>query len=265
MNHKSASFIPYGRHFIDEDDIAKVVEVLRGGWLTTGPEIEAFEKALAERVGAQHAIACSSGTAALHLAALALSLGPGDAAIVPALTFLATANAVRLAGAEVVFADVDPTTGLLTADALDAALKEAEILGRGRIKAVLPVHLNGQSANLVEIAAVASQAQLRVIEDGCHALGTCYEVPPAVQLTGDCRYSDLTVFSFHPVKTITTGEGGAVTTNQRDLADRIRVLRNHGMLRHPESLRHRERATDTSGLPNPWYYEMHEVGLNSVR
>lgn len=262
MIHKSASFIPYGRHCIDEEDIAKVIEVLRGGWLTTGPEIEAFEKALAERVGAQHAIACSSGTAALHLATLALSLGPGDAAIVPALTFLATANAVRLVGAEVVFADVDPTTGLLTADALDAALREAEILGRGRIKAVLPVHLNGQSANMVEIAAVASRAHLRVIEDGCHALGTCYDVPPAVQRTGDCRYSDLTVFSFHPVKTITMGEGGAVTTNRRDLAGRIRVLRNHGMLRYPESLRHGEGATDTSGLSNPWYYEMHEMGLN---
>ena len=213
-------FLPYGRHLVEDDDIDAVVRVLRGDWLTTGPTVERFEQAFATTVSARHATACSNGTAALHLGCLALGLGPGDHAVVPALTFVATANAVRLAQAEVVLADVDPDTGLMTPDHLTAALARAE----GPVKAALPVHLAGQCADLGGLAEVARAKGLTLFEDACHALGTEYAGAPV----GNCRHSSLTAFSLHPVKIIAMGEGGVVTTNDDELASRLGRLRNHG-------------------------------------
>jgi UDP-4-amino-4,6-dideoxy-N-acetyl-beta-L-altrosamine transaminase len=251
---KSNRLLPYGRHQIDADDIAAVAEVLRGDWLTTGPAVGQFEAAFAARIGAAHAVACNSGTAGLHLAAMALDLGPGDVAVVPTMTFLATANAVRMTGAEVAFADVDPETGLLTAETLMAALARTT---PGRAKAVLPVHLGGGVADLPEIARVAAEHGLAVIEDACHALGAVQ----GGQRIGACAHSRLAVFSTHPVKTITTGEGGVVTVNDAELARRMMRLRSHGMEHDPARWQD-EAAGVEAGEPAPWYYEMGEIGWN---
>src|SRR5579863_5610670 len=168
MNEK---FLPYGRQVIDDVDIAAVITVLRGDWLTTGPTVEKFESALADKVGARFAVACSSGTAALHLATLAAGLKHGDCAVVPSMTFLATANAVRYADAEVVFADVDGDTGLLRPDDFEAAIAKVQ----GRAAAVLPVHLAGQTVDMAAVAGIARRHGMVVIEDACHALGSTYQ------------------------------------------------------------------------------------------
>ncbi|MFQ5533279.1 MAG: UDP-4-amino-4,6-dideoxy-N-acetyl-beta-L-altrosamine transaminase [Sphingomonadales bacterium] len=253
-------FLPYGRQVIDDDDIAAVTAVLKGDWLTTGPAVAAFEQALANRVGARYAVACSSGTAALHLAALALGLGPGDAMVVPAITFLATANAARYVGADVVFADVDPDTGLMTPETLNAALKRAA--GRN-VRAIAPVHFAGQCEDLAAFRKIADDHGLDIVEDACHALGAVYQTANrAPAPVGGCQFGNMAVFSFHPVKTVAMGEGGAVTTNDDSLFERLTTLRNHGMIRNPERLAHRADAFDDSGKLNPWYYEMTEPGFN---
>jgi UDP-4-amino-4,6-dideoxy-N-acetyl-beta-L-altrosamine transaminase len=260
--HKPDIFLPYSRQQIDEADIDAVAEVLRGDWLTTGPAVERFETILAQRVGAQFAVSCNSGTAALHLACLALDFGPGDAAIVPTITFLATANAVRMTGAEVVFADVDPDNGLLTAASLEAAFERADAAGLA-VKAVFPVHLAGQCPDLAALAVIARARSAALVEDACHAIGTYHACPDgSAAPIGACRLSDFTVFSFHPVKTIACGEGGAVTTNDPALARRMMQLRSHGMTREPEDFRHRDLGFDAEGAANPWYYEMAEIGWN---
>ena len=247
--------LAYGRHTIEEDDIAAVAAVLRGDWLTGGPSVTAFEEALAARVGAPHAVVCSSATAALHLAYAALGVGPGDIVIVPTITFLATANAARYLGAEVVFADADPDTGLMGPTEFEAAITRA---GRP-VKAVAPVHLTGQNADLGAIQAVARKHGIFVIEDASHSVGASYaaEIP-----VGSCRHSDCAVFSFHPVKTIAMGEGGAVVTRDPSLAAKVALLRSHGMVRDPQSIRNHDHAVDPDGRPNPWYYEMSEIGYN---
>ena len=255
MTDKTHKMLPYGRQVIDDDDIAAVEAVLRGDFLTTGPVVGAFEAALAERVEAEFAVACSSGTAALHLAALALGLDEDTTAVVPTLTFLATANAARYVGAEVAFADVDPETGLMTAETLAAAKARAEDAGRN-VSAVFPVHLNGQCVDLKAIREVATD--VRVAEDACHVLGGTYGNFPV----GSCRYSDMAMFSFHPVKTIAMGEGGAITTNDADLAEKLQRFRNHGMVREHSRFESETLAFDASGAPNPWYYEMPEPGFN---
>ncbi len=247
-------FLPYGRQQIGDDDVAAVTQVLRGDILTTGPKVAAFEAALAGATGASHAVVCSSGTAALHLAAMALNLGPGDKVVVPALTFLATANVARLTGAEVVFADVDAETGLMGVQELSAALSRD---GSGQVKAVFPVHYAGQCAAPEELAAAADG--LPVVADSCHALGMAYGSDGRV---GDCRHAVMETFSFHPVKTVAAGEGGAVTTNDGDLAERLRRLRSHGMTHDADSFVRDELARDGNGDANPWYYEMAELGLN---
>jgi UDP-4-amino-4,6-dideoxy-N-acetyl-beta-L-altrosamine transaminase len=250
----SDAFIPYARQQIDEDDIAAVMAVLKSDFLTTGPVTGDFENKLAEATGAKFAVACSSGTAGLHLAALALSLKPGDKVIVPSLTFLATANAVRYLGADVVFADVDPDNGLMGGENLVRAIERG---GEG-IKAVFPVHLAGQCADMVEISVIAAGRNLAIVEDACHAIGAAYNNDTA----GSCVYGDMAVFSFHPVKTITMGEGGAVTTNNEALGERLRLLRNHGMTRGAGDFVHRGEALAEDGSANTWYYEMQEMGLN---
>ncbi len=227
-------FLPYGRQTVDDEDVAAVGAALKSDFLTTGPLVDQFEAAFASATGAQHAIACNSGTAALHLAAMAAGLGEGDLAVVPTLTFLATANAVRMTGAEVVFADVDPDSGLMTAETLNAAIKSA----KGNIRAAFPVHLGGRVCDMAALAKVSSD--LMLIEDACHALG----VPDA----GATKYSFAACFSTHPVKAIATGEGGIVTTRDDKTAARMRELRSHGMKRGVSS--------------EPWHYEMQEIGWN---
>ncbi len=237
-------FLPYGRQTIEDDDIAAVAEALRGDLLTTGPRVEAFEAAFAEAVGAEHAVACSNGTAALHLTMLALGVREGDVCIVPSTTFLATANCVRYVGAEVVFADVDPDSGLMRPEDL------TEALGRAAkpVTAVLPVHLRGEVADLPAIATLAEEAGAVVVEDACHALGSRRRSGNAEIPVGSGRWSSASTFSFHPVKTIATGEGGMITTPDAGLAERLRRLRSHGMVRPPGA--------------DPWWYEMAEPGFN---
>jgi UDP-4-amino-4,6-dideoxy-N-acetyl-beta-L-altrosamine transaminase len=247
-------FLPYGRHLIEPDDVAAVVEVLTGGHLAQGPRVAAFEAALAARVGAAHAVACSSGTAALHLALAALDVGPGDVCIVPAITFLSTATAARLCGAEVVFADVDPASGLMTADTLRLAAARAT----GPIKAALPVHLGGRLCDMAALARVAADLGFLLVEDACHALGSAR----GEERAGDCRHSAAAAFSFHPVKTIACGEGGAVTTNDPALAARVRRLRNHGVTHDPALMVDAELSLDADGERHPWSYEQLELGFN---
>jgi dTDP-4-amino-4,6-dideoxygalactose transaminase len=244
--------LPYSRPAVDEEDIAAVVAALRDHMLTTGPRVGEFERAFAAATGGAEAVACNSGTAALHLAVLAADLGPGQAAVVPAVTFLATANVVRMTGAEVVFADADPDTGLMSPETFSEALARAAERGL-RVTAALPVHLNGQCCDMAELAALAQPAGVSLIEDACHALG----IPDI----GATRHSSFACFSTHAVKTITTGEGGVVTTRDRAQAERMRSLRSHGMVRNRARFTDRTLGFDDDG-PNPWYYEMPEVGWN---
>ncbi|WP_417463499.1 UDP-4-amino-4,6-dideoxy-N-acetyl-beta-L-altrosamine transaminase [Kordiimonas sp.] len=249
----SDDFLPYGRHQIDEDDIAAVVDVLRHGALTGGPKVDAFEAAFAKAVGAAEAIVCSNGTTALHLAVIAAGVEPGDQVIVPAVTFLSTANVVRMAGADVVFADVCPETGLLTSETLAAALERSE-----KAVAVMPVHLNGQCVEMPDLQGLIEANNLKVITDCCHALGATYK---AGGFPGDGQYEDFACFSLHPVKSIAMGEGGVVTTNDPMVAKRLRHLRGHDMRRDPRDWKMPD-GFAPDGQANPWYYEMHELAYN---
>ncbi|MBL6945322.1 MAG: UDP-4-amino-4,6-dideoxy-N-acetyl-beta-L-altrosamine transaminase [Rhodospirillales bacterium] len=252
------SFLPYGRQWIEDDDIAAVTQALRGDFLTTGPLVDKFEQAFAERVGARFAVVCTSGTAAQHLSTLAIKLKPQAKAIVPAVTFLSTANCARYVGAEVVFADVSPDTGLMEAEHLRLALATAK-----DARAVFPVHLAGQCADMQAIHDLARQNDLTIVEDACHAIGTTYETRDGETLgVGACAHSDMAVFSLHPVKTITMGEGGVITTNNPELATRLKRLRSHGMVRDASQFVNSDLALDGTGEANPWYYEMGEIGFN---
>jgi UDP-4-amino-4,6-dideoxy-N-acetyl-beta-L-altrosamine transaminase len=241
----SEDFLPYGRQTIEADDLAAVTEALQAPFLTTGPLVERFEAAFAERVGASAAIACANGTAALHLAMLALDIRPGEAVIVPSTTFLATANCVRYVGGEVVFADVDPASGLMTPQTLAEAFDR---VGDRLLRAVIPVHLRGDAVDLPALQALAQAKGAVLVEDAAHALGTTMTFEAGRSRVGDGRHSALTTFSFHPVKTICTGEGGLVTTNDPALAARVRALRSHGMMRPAHG--------------PAWWYEMPEIGFN---
>lgn len=247
--------LPYGRQSIDDDDVAAVTDALRGDFLTTGPWVSRFEQALCEKTSARHAIAVSNCTAALHLAARALSLETGTWTIVPTNTFLATANAVRLNGGEVQFADVDPNTGRMTADTFSEALARCP----GRVRAAIPVHYAGPSSEMPAIAALARNSGVTLLEDAAHAIGTIAADGTRV---GSCAHSLLTCFSFHPVKTMTTGEGGAILTNDEETAAALRRDRSHGMTREADEFSLQTLAFDGNGTPNPWHYEMSAPGLN---
>jgi UDP-4-amino-4,6-dideoxy-N-acetyl-beta-L-altrosamine transaminase len=253
-------FLPYGRQDIDADDLAAVAAALQADYLTTGPMVGAFEREFAAAVGARHAVASNSGTAALHLACMALDLGPGDSVVVPAVTFLATANAARFCGAEVIFADVDPDSGLLTAETFEAALARHP---RAAVRAVLPVQLNGHCADMPAIRGIAEARGIAVIEDACHAIGGRHHAGNGAQApVGACALSEMACFSLHPVKTITSGEGGVTTTNDEALYRRMLRLRSHGMTRDPREFSYAELAFDADGAARPWYYEMPELGFN---
>lgn len=253
-----SAFLPYGRQIIEDDDIAAVAEAMRGEFLTTGPSVSHFERALASIVGAKHAVVCANGTAALHMAARVLNLGPGTKVIVPTLTFLATASAPHMNGADIVFADVDPETGLMGPKELEAAIARA-----GHADALFNVHLNGQCGALEEIATIARAHNMKIVDDSCHALGTAYIARDGnVSQVGANAFSDLSVFSFHPVKAIAMGEGGAVTTNDPEMAERLELARCHGMIRNPDRFENVQAGFDADGIPNPWYYELHEPEFN---
>ena len=232
-------FIPYGRQTIDDADVEAVVSVLRSDWLTTGPTVVRFEEEFAQFVGAEHAVAVSSGTAALHLAMIAAGVGPGDEVIVPAITFVASANAALYVGADVVFADIDEQTFLV-----DPA--EVAKLVTPRTKAIVAVDYAGLPCDLSVLREIADQHGLSLIEDACHALGAIYQGRTVGSI------ADFTAFSFHPVKHLTTGEGGMVTTQDADLAERVRTLRSHGI---KSDFRGREAA-------GTWEYDQSELGFN---
>lgn len=250
-------FLSYGAQYIDDDDVASVAQVLKSGWLTTGPSVELFEQRLCNATGAKHAIVVSNGTTALHLAYLGLGLKPGHVVIVPAITFLATANAAIYCGAEVIFADVDPSTGLMEAQHVTEALKRVPT-GK-KVHLITPVHLNGQGCDMADLKRVADQHNIHIVEDACHALGSeCAKG----QKIGSCDHSQAAVFSFHPVKTIAMGEGGAIVCQDDKLAEAMRRARSHGMVGQPINPINPSLGLDASGNPNPWYYEMPEMGYN---
>ena len=254
----STNFLPYGRQWIDEDDISAVAEVLRSDFLTTGPKVSEFENSIKETLGVEHVIACSSGTAALHCALLALGIGEGDAVIVPSVTFVATANAVRMCGAEVIFADVDVNSGLMEVPHFNEALKRS----KGNVRAVIPVHLTGQCANMAEIKELADKANVKIISDACHALGAEYQNQLGSGAVGDCQFEEMSCFSFHPVKTIAMGEGGAIATNNDEYARLLRSFISHGAWQQGEEIVNEDLAFDSEGKINPWYHEFHRLGWN---
>ncbi len=242
--------ISYGRQTIDADDIKAVVDALASRTLTQGPLVDEFEKALAEYAGARYAVVCSSGTAALHLACLAAGIGAGDSVVTSPLTFLASANCALYTGAKPLFADIDPAT--LNIDPVEV---EKRLEREPSVKAVIPVHFAGLPCDLERIHGVAKRRGLMVIDDACHALGARWRDSKGQwHRIGSASYSDMSVFSFHPVKSITTCEGGAITTNDPGLCERLRLLRAHGVVKEQGRLKDSRHA--------PWYYEMQALGYN---
>ena len=244
--------IPYARQSISEKDVAAVCSVLRSDWITAGPKVAEFEKAVAAYCGARYAIAVSNGTAALHVAAMAIGLGNSDEGITSPNTFLASANCVAFCGAAPHFADIDPRTYCIDPDEIRKSITP-------QTRVIIPVHFAGCPCEMEAIWEIAIENSLFVIEDAVHAIGASWEDRKGVwHKTGSCSHSHLTIFSFHPVKTITTGEGGMILTNDEGLADKCRLLRNHGITRDPANF---VNHPSTFGY-QPFYYEMHELGYN---
>jgi len=233
--------IPYGRQWIDENDIKEVIKVLRSHWVTQGPKIKEFEDALCKYTGAKYAVAVSSGTAALHIACLAAEIKAGEEVITSPITFAASANCILYSGGKPIFADVQNDTINISPDEIKKKITS-------KTKAIIPVHFAGHPCDLKEIRIIAKKQNLIVIEDAAHALGAEYR---GVKI-GSCKYSDMTALSFHPVKHITTGEGGAVLTNRKDIFEKLLMLRNHGITK--EKYLHKP--------DGDWYYEMQNLGFN---
>lgn len=241
--------IPYGRQDISEEDILNVISVLRSDFLTQGPAVPLFEEAVANYCGVSYALSVNSATSALHIACLALGLGPGDRLWTTPITFVASANCGLYCGAQIDFVDIDSQTYNMSVDKLAAKLESAEKSGT-LPKVVVPVHMCGQPCDMEAIHSLGNQYGFRIIEDASHAIGATYKKEPV----GNCRYSDITVFSFHPVKIITTGEGGMALTNTPELMEKMRLLRSHGITRDPLAMTH---------VPDgPWYYQQIELGFN---
>ena len=241
--------IPYGRQSITESDIAAVSDVLRSDFLTQGPVVPRFEAALSQRCGSQFAVAMNSATSALHLGCKALGVGPGDTVWTSPISFVASANCAKYCGADVAFVDIDANTFNMSPEALEQKLVAAQQTGT-LPKVVIPVHLAGQSCDMAVIHSLSQRFGFSIIEDASHAVGSTYNGKP----TGNCEFSDITVFSFHPVKIITTGEGGMALTNSPELARSMSRLRSHGIIRDANEMR---QAPD-----GPWYYEQLELGFN---
>ncbi|HCJ28767.1 MAG TPA: UDP-4-amino-4,6-dideoxy-N-acetyl-beta-L-altrosamine transaminase [Pseudomonas sp.] len=241
--------IPYGRQDITQADVDAMVAVLQSDFLTQGPMVPRFEQRVAQHVGASHALAVNSATSALHIACLALGLGKGDWLLTTPVTFVASANCGLYCGAKVDFVDVDPRTYNLCPKALEIKLEQAEREGK-LPKVLVAVHLCGQPCDMQAIQALAQRYSFKVIEDASHAIGGKYQG----EFIGNCRYSDITVFSFHPVKIITTAEGGMAVTNDTELANRMALLRSHGITRDPAQMTHE--------ADGPWYYQQIDLGFN---
>lgn len=233
--------IPYGKQSIGDDDIQAVVDVMKSDFLTTGPKIEEFEKAFAGLVGSKHATVVSNGTAALHLACLASGLGPGDMLVTSPMTFVASANCAFYCGARPSFVDINER-GLMDVKLLEKAIND-------RVKVIVPVHYAGFTCDMQRVHEIGRSRGITIIEDACHALGS----KQGPDMTGSCKHSDMAVFSFHPVKHITTGEGGIITTNSSDLDSKLKLLRTHGIVKDESMM-----ITDEG----PWYYEMQQLGYN---
>ncbi|MBE3089259.1 MAG: UDP-4-amino-4,6-dideoxy-N-acetyl-beta-L-altrosamine transaminase [Actinobacteria bacterium] len=234
--------IPYGRQWVDASDIREVIKVLKSDWLTQGPKIKEFEDALCKCTGAKYAVAVSSGTAALHISCLAANIKRGDEVITSPITFIASANSILYCGGKPVFADIQKDTVNIDPEEIKKKISP-------NTKAIIPVHFAGHPCDLEEIKEIAEKHNLLIIEDAAHALGAEYKKSKI----GSCKYSDMTIFSFHPVKHITTGEGGAVLTNQKDLYQRLLLFRNHGITRDKKKM---------ASYDGPWYYEMQQLGFN---
>lgn len=250
--------IPYGRQEVTEADIAAVLQVLRSDYLTQGATVPRLEQAIAAHVGARHAVAANSATSVLHIACLALGLRPGELLWTVPNTFVASANCARYCGAEVDFVDIDPHSWNLSVPALRAKLTQAKRAGR-LPKVVVPVHFGGQPTEQEAIWELAAEYGFRVLEDASHAVGAAHNGEPM----GSCRWSDITVFSFHPVKIITTGEGGMALTNDSTLAESMAMLRSHGITRDPARMQGWDASdTDAGRDPAAWYYEQQMLGFN---
>lgn len=250
-----SDFLAYGRQSIDEEDIAAVVRTLRSDFLTCGPEVEAFEREFAAHVGARHAVAMSNATAALHVAILAAGIGAGDRVVTSPNTFLSSANCAAFAGAIPDFADIDPVSRNLDPGALEAMWTDD-------IRAVVAVAYAGQSADMPRIAGIARSRGAVVIEDASHGTGGAFEHEGRVWKLGGHPWADMTVFSFHPVKTLTTGEGGMLVTDDDEWARRARLLRAHGVERDPSRFEGFGAAGGPLAEAGPWVYEMHDLGYN---
>ncbi|MBM3702112.1 MAG: UDP-4-amino-4,6-dideoxy-N-acetyl-beta-L-altrosamine transaminase [Actinobacteria bacterium] len=234
--------IPYGRQCVDASDIREVIKVLKSDWLTQGPKVKEFESELCQYTGSKYAVSVSSGTAALHMSCLAAGIKPGDEVITSPMTFVASANCILYCGGKPIFADIQKDTVNIDPEEIKKKINP-------NTKALIPVHFAGHPCDLEEIKGIAEKHNLLVIEDASHALGAEYKNLKI----GSCKYSDMTVFSFHPVKSITTGEGGAVLTNREDLYEKLLLFRNHGITKDKKNMDHYE---------GPWYYEMQELGFN---
>ncbi|EHW0693047.1 UDP-4-amino-4,6-dideoxy-N-acetyl-beta-L-altrosamine transaminase [Vibrio parahaemolyticus] len=241
--------IPYGKQDINQQDIDSVLDVLKSDFLTQGPQVPAFENALVEHTGTSYALAVNSATSALHMACLALGLGQGDWLWTSPVTFVASANCGLYCGAKVDFVDIDPDTYNMCPIRLEEKLIKAKIEGK-LPKVVVPVHLCGQPCDMAAIGKLAKEYGFKVIEDASHAIGGRYQDQPI----GNCEHSDITVFSFHPVKIVTTAEGGAALTNSKELADKMALLRSHGITRDPELMRGESHGS--------WYYQQIDLGFN---
>jgi UDP-4-amino-4,6-dideoxy-N-acetyl-beta-L-altrosamine transaminase len=237
------SFINYGRQWIDDNDVDEVIKALKSDYLTQGPAVEVFEDTICEYTGAKHCVAVSNATAGLHLAVRALGIEKDSEGITSPNTFVASSNALIYNELKPVFADIDAATYNIDPFKIKEKISE-------KTKVIIPVHFAGRPCDMAAIRKLTEENKIHIIEDAAHAIGSVYENGKKV---GSCVYSDMTVFSFHPVKTITTGEGGAVTTNDRDLYEKLKMLRSHGITRD---------ASYLTSNPGPWYYEMHELGFN---
>lgn len=254
VSGKDLPRIPYGRQWIDDEDIARVVATLRSDFLTQGPEVAKFEAAIAEITGAKYVVAVANGTAALHLACLAAGVAEGDIGITSTNTFVASANAIRYAGGAVRFADVRPETGIVSvADVAAAIAAVRSTTPEKKLRVIVPVDFAGTVAPLGEIAALAKVEGAMVVEDASHSLGASYEFEGRTYRAAGCAHADMATLSFHPVKQATTGEGGAITTNDAALYKRLATLRTHGITKDPAEL------TKQDG---PWYYEQQSLGFN---
>jgi len=244
--------IPYGKHHIDEDDIKAVIKVLKSDNLTQGPLINAFEKEVSKFVGAKYSVALTSCTAGLHLAAMVSKITKGKNLLTSPITFASTANSSLFCGGETIFADIDASTINISVDNIK------KVISKNNVHAIAPVHFGGLPCDMKRIREIANEIGAIVYEDAAHAFGASF---PDGSKVGSCKYSDMTVFSFHPVKSIATGEGGIVTTNDKILYEKLLRLRNHGIERNKDNFKFKNNS-QTDGISNPWYYEMQELGYH---